>query len=277
MTSPHNERDGGHSFVLRLDYLSCILTVGSTILVGRRSEYKKDSRASTRMNDLQPSIVRGCRGLFCDSTTESSNQSHRAQSFRGIYAARMHSPQPDQSSAHQHSRLRGMREIGRRLVHLHMCLICGDVDCATHPKTSTPLNIFTKQNILSSAPSSREKPGLGVRGRDHSRGISRLNRQTPVEPSPRPTWGRTLRPPWRTRKQGSCPSVGAAVHRCDHEGILGLGFNRWGPLPLPNLLFSPPPKGYATKPHSPVSNLLEPKTESGLKSYSWRNRFCSCR
>ena len=27
---------GGHSFVLRLDYLSCILTVASTILVGRR-------------------------------------------------------------------------------------------------------------------------------------------------------------------------------------------------------------------------------------------------
>jgi hypothetical protein len=27
---------GGYSFVLRLDYLSCVLTVGSTILVGRR-------------------------------------------------------------------------------------------------------------------------------------------------------------------------------------------------------------------------------------------------
>ena len=27
---------GGHSFVLRLDYLSCILTIASTVLVGRR-------------------------------------------------------------------------------------------------------------------------------------------------------------------------------------------------------------------------------------------------
>jgi nicotinamide riboside transporter PnuC len=27
---------GGHSFVLRLDYLSCVLTIASTILVGRR-------------------------------------------------------------------------------------------------------------------------------------------------------------------------------------------------------------------------------------------------
>jgi len=27
---------GGSSFVLRLDYLSCVLTVASTILVGRR-------------------------------------------------------------------------------------------------------------------------------------------------------------------------------------------------------------------------------------------------
>jgi hypothetical protein len=27
---------GGHSFVLRLDYLSCVLTIASTVLVGRR-------------------------------------------------------------------------------------------------------------------------------------------------------------------------------------------------------------------------------------------------
>ena len=27
---------GGHSFVLRLDYLSCVLTIASTILLGRR-------------------------------------------------------------------------------------------------------------------------------------------------------------------------------------------------------------------------------------------------